>query len=52
LFLFRSRSIVGGMDDVDREELIALVVEALMRDSRVSPAPPPLGRRCGTDAGS
>ena len=33
LFLFCSGIIVGGMDAVDREELMGLLAEALMRDS-------------------
>jgi hypothetical protein len=33
------------MDVVDREELISLLAEALMRDSAFRPQPPPLGRR-------
>jgi hypothetical protein len=37
LFLFRSRRIVGEMDAVDRDELIVLITEALMRDSRFRP---------------
>jgi hypothetical protein len=34
LFLFR---IVGGMDAVDREELIGMMAEALMRDAVFRP---------------
>jgi hypothetical protein len=37
LFLFRSGLTIGGMDAVDREELIGLLAEALMRDSAFRP---------------
>jgi hypothetical protein len=37
LFLFRSGLIVGEMDAVDREELISLLSEALMRDAAFRP---------------
>jgi hypothetical protein len=37
LFLFRSGIIVGGMDAVDREDLIGLLTETLMRDPTFRP---------------
>ena len=37
MFLLRSSGIVGGMDAVDREELIGLLAEALVRHSAFRP---------------
>jgi hypothetical protein len=37
LFLFRSGRILSKMDDVDREELIRLLSDALMRDAAFRP---------------